>query len=208
MELYKVSIHEVLLYQSPTPLSGVESLTLFKLTDSHYIDVVFRFIIHDGSFFKHGYAGLFWASYIHEPGDKKIYFRGREEGSESVGWISAYSSEHGVQSTHIGNMEEDQVYFAPNFNAKLASHFSDYRYEKPFYYGRFHNMVLAYMFKPEKGIRFSQSPTGGGELNPAWDFQFIIPDFEVGQEYSFKARIMYKEFSGEKDVRDEFEDWN
>jgi len=208
MELYKISDSEVLLYQSPTPLSHLESQTVFKLTDSHYIDVAFRFIIHDGSFFKHGYAGLFWASYIHEPGDKKIYFLGSEEGSESTAWISAYSTKHGTKSTHIGTRQKDPIYFAPNFNATLASHFSDYRYEQPFYYGRFHNMVLAYMFKPEKGIRFSQSPTGGGELNPAWDFQFIVPDFEVGQEYSFQARILYKEFTGENDVLDEFEDWN
>ncbi len=208
MELYKISDSEVLLYQSPTPLSGMESLTIFKLTDSHYIDVVFRFIIHDKNFFTHGYAGLFWASYIHEPGDKKIYFRGNEEGSESTGWISAYSTEHGTKSTHLGKKEKDPIYFAPNFNARLASHFSDYRYDQPFYYGRFHNMVLAYMFKPDQGIRFSQSPTGGGELNPAWDFQFIAPDFKVGQEYSFKGRIMYKEFMGENDVLDEFETWN
>jgi len=208
MELFKISDHKVMLYQPPTALSGVESQTVFKLTDSHYMDVVFRFIIHDGRFFKHGYAGLFWASYIHEPGNKKIYFRGHEEGSESTGWISAYSTKHGKKSTHVGTREKDPIYFAPNFNATLASHFSDYRYEQPFYYGRFHNMVLVYMFRPEKGIRFSQSPTGGGELNPAWDFQFIVPNFEVGQEYSFQARILYKEFAGENDVLDEFEDWN
>lgn len=208
MELFKISDNEVLLYQSTTPVSGVESQTIFRLTNSHYIDVYFRFIIHDPAFFRHGYAGLFWASYIHGPKDKKIYFPGLKEGSESNGWISAYSTEHGLNSTHLGSREKDQIYFAPNFNARLASHFSDYRYDKPFYYGRFHNMVLAYMFKPERGIRFSQSPTGGGELNPAWDFQFIVPDFEVGREYSFQVRIMYKEFAGEDDVLTAFETWN
>jgi hypothetical protein len=207
MELYMLSDDEVLLYQSTTPLSGVESQTVFKLTGSHYIDVIFRFIIHDRKFFKHGYAGLFWASYIHEPGDKKIYFPGGEEDSDSVGWVSAYSTEHGLKSTHLGTNEKDNIYFAPEFNARLASHFSDYRYDQPFYYGRFHNMVLAYMFHPEEGIRFSQSPTGGGELNPAWDFQFIVPDFEVGREYSFQTRIMYKEFVGKNDVLKEFETW-
>jgi len=208
MELYKISDDEVLLYQSPTPLSGVESQTVFKLGDSYYIDVVFRCIFHDGKFFQHGYAGLFWASYIHEPGDKKVYFRGNVKGSASIDWIAAYSSEHGLKSTHTGKKEENQIYFAPNFNATLASHFSDYSYDQAFFYGRFHNMVLAYMFQPEWGIRFSQSPTGGGELNPAWDFQFIVPDFEVGREYSFKARIMYKVFAGKNDVLDEFETWH
>lgn len=208
MELFKISSDEVWLYQAPTPLSGVESRTVFRLTDPHYIDVDFRFIIHEGSFFQHGHAGLFWASYIHEPADRKIYFPGHQEASDSVGWIAAYSPEHGVKSTHIGIREKDPVYFAANFNATLASHFSEYKYEKPFYYGRFHNMVLAYMFRPETGIRFSQSPTGGGDRNPAWDFQFIVPDFEAGREYSFKARIMYKKFAGEDDVLKEFEAWN
>jgi hypothetical protein len=208
MELFRISENEAMLYQSPTPLSGVESQTVFRLTDSHYIDVDFRFIIHNGDFFQHGYAGLFWASYIHQPRDKKIYFRGRKAGSDSAGWIAAYSDRHGYRSTHLGMFEKEEIYFAPNFNARLASHFSDYRFDQSFYYGRFHNMVLAYMFKPEKGIRFSQSPTGGGEHNPAWDFQFIVPDFEVGKEYSFQARIMYKAFVGENDVQKEFEAWN
>ena len=208
MELYKVSDNEVLLYQSPTPISGVESQTVFRLTDSHYIDVIFRFLIHDRKFFRHGYAGLFWASYIHAPTDKKIYFLGCEEESDSISWISAYSTSHGLKSTHVGRNEKDSVYFAPEFNATLASHFSDYRYDKAFYFGRFHNMVLAYMFQSDSGIRFSQSPTGGGELNPAWDFQFIVPDFEVGGEYSFRARIMYKEFAGSHDVLEEFKTWN
>ena len=208
MELYRISDDEVMLYQPPTPLSGVESQTVFRLGDSHYIDVEFRFIIHDAEFFQHGYAGLFWASYIHAPRDKMIYFKGSKEGSDSEGWIAAYSTKHGLESTHLGKKENFTAYFAPNFNATLASHFSDYRYDRAFYYGRFHNMVLAYMFKPDRGIRFSQSPTGGGELNPAWDFQLIVPDFEVGKDYSFQARIMYKVFAGEDDVQKEFDAWN
>ncbi len=207
IELYMISAYEVLLYQAPTPLSAVESRTVFKLTDPHYIDVDFSFVVRDSNFFKHGYAGLFWASYIHQPADRSIYFRGAERGSDSIGWISAYSATHGVKSTHIGMNDRDEIYFAPDFNARLASHFSDYSYEQPFYYGRFHNMVLAYMFHPGEGIRFSQSPTGGGDLNPAWDFQFIVPDFKLGQEYSFKARIIYKEFAGGNDIMEEFGAW-
>ena len=207
MELYRISENEVLLYQSPTPLSSVESQTVFRLTDSHYIDITFRFIVHDQKFFNHGYAGLFWASYIDAPSDKKIYFLGSEGDADSPGWISAYSDEHGLKSTHVGKNEKGPIYFAPDFNATLASHFSDYTYDQAFYYGRFHNMVLAYMFRSERGIRFSQSPTGGGELNPAWDFQYLVPDFKVGREYSFQVRLLYKEFGGANDVLSEYKLW-
>ena len=143
----------------------------------------------------------------YRPADKKINFLGNNNQSDSIDWISAYSTKHGLKSTHLWKQDKDPVYFAPNFNASLASHFSDYRYDQPFYYGRFHNMALTYMFYPEEGIRFSQSPTGGGELNPAWDFQFIVPNFEIGKEYSFQARMMYKEFAGADDVLEEFEAW-
>src|SRR5690606_39858355 len=59
-----------------------------------------------------------------------------------------------------------------------------YTFSKPFYYGRFHNMVMAYFFtEPEEGyFRFSQSPNGAGEGNPAWDFYYILPHFKTGQD--------------------------
>jgi hypothetical protein len=68
-------------------------------------------------------------------------------------------------------------------------------------------MVLAFMFDAPGRIRFSQSPTGGGELNPAWDFQYIIPDVKIGREYSFRARMIYKKFMGKKDIEKEYFTW-
>jgi len=207
MFLYQLSNTEVALYQPETPQSHVESLTRFKIVAPHYIDVSFQCIIHSKEFFKHGYAGLFWASYIHAPEDKHIYFWGRGKEESDYRWIAAYSEKHGVKSTHLYENDRNNIYFAPNFNATLASHFSDYVYREPFYYGRFHNMVLAYLFDRAEGIRFSQSPTGGGKTNPAWDFQFIIPDFKVGNIYSFHARIVYKPFESANDIMAEYRNW-
>ena len=71
-------------------------------------------------------------------------------------------------------------------------------------------MVFVYLFsEPEDGIiRFSQSPTGGGPENPAWDFQFIIPDFIVGKEYSFTVRLIYKEWISLEDIVEEYRVFN
>ena len=207
MLLYKISDRQVALYQPETPLSHVESLTTFELVQPHYIDVTFQCIIHSKEFFKHNYAGLFWASYIHAPEDKHIYFWGRKKDESTDQWVSAFSKKHGVKSTHLYENDKENIYFAPNFNATLASHFSDYVYSEPFYFGRFHNMALAYLFDRAQGIRFSQSPTGGGAKNPAWDFQFIIPNFKVGKVYSFKARVVYKPFAGAEDIMAEYRNW-
>jgi len=63
--------------------------------------------------------------------------------------------------------------------------------------------------EPKDGIiRFSQSPTGGGPQNPAWDFQFIIPDFKVGKKYSFNTRLVYKVWKGEEDIMEEYKKWS
>ena len=208
MTLFRKREDEVLLYQGATPLSSVESLTSFKLTEPHYIDVTFECILHDGEFFQHGYAGLFWASYIQNPADKKIYFRGVDQKSSGTpSWIGAWSEEHGKQSTHRSQDDDHDFFFAPDFNATLASNFSSLRFSEPYYYGRFGKMVLAYFFDSEEVIRFSQSPTGGGELNPAWDFQFIIQSPKPNKKYSFKARMMYKPYINDEDVSDEYQKW-
>ena len=74
MDLTRVGKDAVLLHQPKTPLSHTESWTTFKMVPPHYIDITFRCVFHSTDFFQHGYAGLFWASYIHKPQDKKIYF--------------------------------------------------------------------------------------------------------------------------------------
>jgi hypothetical protein len=209
MTLYRKTDHEVLLHQQATPLSSVESLTSFKVVAPHYIDVVFECIFHNPEFFRHGYAGLFWASYIQDPDDKKIYFKGRRETDhpDSTSWIAAWSTEHGSHSTHRSIHDDQEFFFADNFNASLASNFSGFRYSQPFFFGRFNGMVLAYLFDSKEVIRFSQSPTGGGKGNPAWDFQYLVPSPAAGKRYSFKVRMIYKPFISENDIEEEFQKW-
>lgn len=207
MTLYKKSDTEVLLYQKATPVSGVESLTEFKIVAPHYIDIIFRCRLHNQQYFPHGYIGMFWASYINNPPDRNIYFSGLTEGRSDHYWISAFSEKHGIKATHRSITDKHNFFFAPNFHATLVNNYSDYRYTSPFYYGRFHNMALAFFFKSSEIIRFSQSPTGGGATNPAWDFQYIIPDPKLGKEYKFKARMVYKPFINNEDIRQEYEKW-
>ncbi len=207
MELF-LDDNEVLLYQAPTPFSQFEMITSFKIVAPHYIDITFTCVIHSEEFFKHNYAGLFFASYILAPADKHIYFKGYENDQSTSKCISAFSSKHGEESTHISmNDDRDNYYFAPDFNVVLANHFSDYKYELPVYYGRFHNMVSVFMFDTPEVIRFSQSPTGGGPANPVWDFQYIIPEVKKEKEYSFKARIIYKPFISNEDILQEYNLW-
>ena len=207
MTLYRKSETEVILYQKSTSLSGVESLTQFKVVAPCYIDITFICILHNKQYFRHGYAGLFWASYINKPPDRNIYFRGITENTPNETWIAAFSENHGSKSTHRALNDRYDFYFAPDFRIVLAKNFSNYRYSQPFYYGRFHNMALAFFFESSEVIRLTQSPSGGGKTNPAWDFQYLIPDPEIGKVYSFKARMVYKPFAGNQDILEEYNKW-
>lgn len=209
MILYRKTDNEVLLYQTPTPLSGVESLTSFEVVAPHYIDITFECVFHKEEFFSHDYAGFFWASYIHEPEDRKIYFRGVRENdpADSSSWIAGWSDTHGVKSTHRSIQDDHEFFFADDFNATLANHYSDFQYSEPFFYGRYKNMVLAFLFDGDDVIRFSQSPTGGGELNPAWDFQYLIPSPDTEKKYSFRVRMVYKPFVSGNDILEEYRRW-
>jgi hypothetical protein len=207
MRLQRLSATAAELRQSPTPLSSIESTTRFTVVPPHYVDVEFRCVARDLGFFRHGYLGLFWASYIQAPEDRRVHFLGRGPGDAASRWIAAESAKHGEASTHRGVSDPGEVFFAPDFNATLASHFSEWRFSEPFFCGRFRNMILIYMFDRAGEIRFSQSPNGGGETNPAWDFQFLARDVRAGTPYGFRARVAYKPFVSFDDAAAEFRRW-
>jgi hypothetical protein len=43
--------------------------------------------------------------------------------------------------------------------------------------------------------------------NPAWDFQYILPKYEVNTEYELRARLIYRERCGREQVLKEYENW-
>jgi hypothetical protein len=58
-------------------------------------------------------------------------------------------------------------------------------------------------------LRFAHSPSGGGkantgdDTNPAWDFQLVVPDYEVGKEYGLEMRVVFKPWVDRADVLNE-----
>ena len=192
------------LHQPATPFYGVESWTRFVLREPCYVDMEYRCVPHKDDF-QGGYFGVFWASYINAPHDKSIYFI--EEGSslEAPQWVQLCTQRHGAASSVYHEKDTAETPFEGADNLLYASP-SLLRYSAPFYYGRFRDHVLIYIFEPGPVVRFAHSPSGGGRTpaggatNPAWDFQLFVPDYEVGREYGLKMRCVYKPWAGRGDV--------
>jgi hypothetical protein len=89
--------------------------------------------------------------------------------------------------------------FSPVPADALYKNLSPLKFDEPFFHGLFRKQLFLLMFDRTAGIRFTHSPSGGGyhkELqttNPAWDFQFIIPAYNVLQESGFRARAVYRD---------------
>ena len=66
-------------------------------------------------------------------------------------------------------------------------------------------MAFAQLFRPGDQVRFAQSPSGGGDGNPAWDFQFFVPEPQVGRLYRFLMRAAYVPGRSPDDVRRQIE---
>jgi hypothetical protein len=203
VSLTRISDTEAELHQAATPTFFLESWTRFKLVAPHYIDFSYRCRPHQHAF-RNGYIGLFWASYIHAPENKSIYFR------DDKGWVQLCTQRHDDESTvrHLDDKAELKV--AAGARNSLYQNYSPLRYSDPFYYGLSGNHVYALMFDRTEGIRFSHSPSSGGppsSPHPAWDWQFIIPAYEVLQDYGYRARVVYREKCPREELQREFATW-
>jgi hypothetical protein len=206
MEFKKKSDVEAELHQPPTPTFFLESWTSFKLVAPHYIDFAFgcRPTQHA---FKRGYMGLFWASYINAPDDKSMYLRGKDL------WLQHCTPAHNVVSTVPHAKYEFDPTFVRGHRDCLYMNESPLKYELPFFYGLFRDMTLIVMIDRTDDVRFTHSPSGGGNnverqtTNPAWDFQYLIPKFEVNEDYGFKGRLVYRPRCSREEVLKEYAAW-
>jgi hypothetical protein len=200
MQLRIIDEFTVEVYQPPTGNWRLESCGRYQLLDDGTVEYTFECIPRAGGY-RNGYIGLFWASYIQQPADKAIYFQGREAGSSGAPrWIKGVTPSHGTDSTHPPASLTRRIVVDDDFPLTLVNHPSKYEYTDPWYYGVSDSMALVLMFRDCDQIWFAQSPSGGGEGNPAWDFQWFIPDYRVGEAYGFVMRAAYIPFESREQI--------
>jgi hypothetical protein len=195
MEIGQADEHTAELHQPPTPHWQLESWLRYTLLEDGTIEMTLDCVPRARTF-KNGYIGLFFASYIHQPESLDIHFLGHpaNQPDSEARWIRGVTPAHGVRPTHLAFNDQRDFPHDADFPMTLVFNLSDYRYREPWYYGVSHGMAFVQMFRPQDQVRLSQSPSGGGDGNPAWDFQWFIPNYEVGRRYHFVMRATYLPF--------------
>lgn len=206
MTFQKLSGAAAELHQPATPTFHLESWTTFELKAPHYVDMSFRCVPTQHAF-AHGYIGLFWASYINAPDDKSMYF------FDGKLWQQLCTPAHNRDSTIRHKDDRIELKFSEGLGDALFRNLNSLRFQEPFFYGLFRNQIVIVMIDRMAGIRFTHSPSGGGvnnvrqTTNPAWDFQFIIPAFQVKAEYRFRLRLVYRDKCDRAEVLKEYAAW-
>lgn len=198
MELRQIDAFTAELYQPPTPHWGLESCMRYELLDSGAIEMTFECIPRRDTY-RNGYIGLFWASYIDQPESLDIHFRGRPKDAAAdapVTWIRGVTPKHGELATHLAADDRRDFKHAADFPLTLVFGESNARYAEPWYVGRCRDMAFAQTFRVQDRVRLSQSPSGGGSGRPAWDFQWFIPDYKIGERYQLVMRAAYFPVAG------------
>jgi len=128
-------------------------------------------------------------------------------------WQQLCTQRHNDESTVRHRDDKIELRFSERYPQALYRNLSPLRYDEPFYYGLFRNHTVILLFDRVEGIRFTHSPSGGGgnkELqttNPAWDFQYIVPKYEVKKEYGFRVRLAYRLRCSRADILREVNTW-
>jgi hypothetical protein len=210
MSFKQLSASAAELHQPPTPTFHVESWTRFELVAPHYLDMTFRCVAHQ-PVFPRGYLALFWASYINAPADKSMYFLGGDRQKNL--WTQLCTQWHNDQSTVRHRDDTFEMTFPEGSRDTLFKSLSRFRFDEPFFYGNHDELLWLVMFDRTAGIRFTHSPSGGGAnpalqtTNPAWDFQFLVPQPEVMKEYGFRVRTVLRPRCSRAELLAEFSKW-
>jgi hypothetical protein len=103
-------------------------------------------------------------------------------------------------ATHRARNDQREFVHDAAFPLELPFGFSRLRYAEPWYFGVCRGLAFVQMFRPQDGVRLTQSPSGGGRGCPAWDFHWFIEKPRVGQRYQLVMRAAYAPVNGPGDA--------
>ena len=141
-----------------------------------------------------------------------------------MGWVSFGETDgENVEVGTVSHIDSVELSHEPGEQTLGLVTDSNERFVAPFYYGVLdgdHNfdtkddqLLFLVLFDQTASIRFAmwnffKSKRGKADTHsPAWDWQYVIADPEIGKDYGYRARIIVKPFLGVRQVVDEYHSW-
>ena len=138
-----------------------------------------------------------WPCYMNAYDDVRLFYPQRQA-SGGWRWAGLGEKPNVIIGEPVG-YEHDQTAF-------LAD-----RQALPLAYGRLGERVLIIMFS-DPSVRLFVVNAGGHFYcspvqNPAWDFEWVVDDYPLGQPIGFDGRIIYTSYRGPEAVLRRYEEW-
>jgi hypothetical protein len=160
---------------------------------------------------------LFFANYMNDMHEIAISFRGKQSAEGPEQWITADAPPGHADYNQGGTYraaDAEALAYDNDHNFKLNLWSYDWpRVTQPFYFSRAaHDMTIILMFDRLHGqrdeIRFSMFKFKTNKVpRPALDWQYVIHKVEAGEEYGFRARLVWKKFVSPEDCRQQYVRW-
>lgn len=200
---------------------GMDSSMTYSLVGNDAIDMKFS-VTPTEERFGQGYAALMWASYMASARDRRIHFYGVD--GDRKGWIAfGEDREEGFETGTVSFHGVPPLPFEEGSQTLNIIEHPTKQFLKPFYYGLMDgdhdpgttDDTLAYimMFDQDTPIRFAmwnfvKDASGKQDSHrPAWDWQYVIRNPEIGKQYRYRARLLIRPFSSREEILTTYESW-
>lgn len=213
----------VMKHPASTSVWGIESEMQYTL-NGDAVDMEFR-ATPTRDQFPLGYCAFMWASYMNHTRDRRIHFYGMNGDTE--GWLAfgedTTATPEGFETGTVSFKGVPDLKYEEGAKTLNVIENPSKKFIFPFYYGLVDGdgdatttddtMAYVMMFDQTEPMRFAlwnfiQNSEGKPDTHsPAWDWQFVIRNPEVGKMYGYRARMLYMPFTSREDIKGEYEKW-
>ncbi len=212
-------------WPSKTSSWGIASKMTCTFGSGPYLDMTFNTVLKDP--LERDYLIYMWANYMNNARNHHIYFFGVRDTYQfpygyykgDIGWVrfGERKMAGGVNESSaipfLGSTTLDYEKIKAPYNIEL---YTRCFFLLPFFYGLMDGdgdlttpddtMVYLMMFDQAEPIRFIFFDSGKSNM-PVWDWQYVVCNPQINQPYQYRARLVYKDYQGVKDITDEYVNW-
>lgn len=200
---------------------GMDAWMIYDLSNENRIELTFK-CTPTQDHYDQGFVAMMWASYMNRAIDRRIHFWGTD--GNRTGWTTfGEGTGNDIEVGTVAHSDVDPLPFEEGAETLNLIEHPEKKFIYPFYYGLIgadHHLekkeaALLYLvlFDQTDSIRFAmwnffKNDSGLPDTHsPAWDWQYVIRNPMVDQQYGYRARIVIKPFKGEEQIWNEYRLW-